>query len=127
MCRDRAHLGQLASVGPYADHVAGAAVAVAFVTPAVDDPLTYGVGADWLDLGQAAQSMMLMATSLGIGSVHAAVFAQERARELLGYPTDLRCDLLISFGYPAKDGLLDGPRAEPPRLPLAEVVHPERW
>jgi nitroreductase len=127
VCTDRDHLRELTVVGPYADHLAGAAMAVAFVSPVTDDPEMYGVGADFLDLGQAAQSMMLMATALGIGSVHAAVFDQEAARRLLGYPAEMRCDFLLSFGYPAKAGLLDAPRAEVPRLSLGEVVHPERW
>lgn len=120
-------LRALTAVGPYADHVAGAAAAVAFITPIADDPEMYGVGADWLDLGQSAQSMMLMATALGIGSAHAAVFEQVIARELLGYPPEQRCDFVFSFGYPAKPDLLDSPRAKVPRLPLAEVVHRERW
>jgi len=127
VCTDREHLRELTIVGPYADHLAGAAMAVAFVSPVTDDPEMYGVGADFLDLGQAAQSMMLMATSLGIGSVHAAVFVQAAARRLLGYPESMRCDFLLSFGYPAKEGLLDRPRARVPRLPLDEVVHRERW
>ena len=33
VCRDRAHLRELAAVGPYAGHLAGAAVAIALVTP----------------------------------------------------------------------------------------------
>ncbi len=33
VCEDREHLRELAAVGPFADHIAGAAVAVALVTP----------------------------------------------------------------------------------------------
>src|SRR4029079_13855418 len=33
VCRDRDHLRELSEVGPYADHIAGAAVAIALVTP----------------------------------------------------------------------------------------------
>jgi hypothetical protein len=44
---------------------------------------------------------MLAAAGLGIGSCHSAVGDQNLARELLGYPADKTCDLLISLGYPA--------------------------
>src|SRR5512136_1094837 len=33
VCRDREHLAQLATVGPWAGHLAGAAVAIALLTP----------------------------------------------------------------------------------------------
>ncbi|HEY2887966.1 MAG TPA: nitroreductase family protein, partial [Candidatus Limnocylindrales bacterium] len=69
---DRAHLRALAAVGPFAGHVAGAAVAIALVTP---DP--HGPGSPlsilW-DLGAAAQNMMLAAWELGIGSCPATVY-----------------------------------------------------
>ena len=39
VCRDREHLRELAGVGPWAGHLAGAAVAIALVTP---DPRTVG-------------------------------------------------------------------------------------
>ncbi|TME82975.1 MAG: hypothetical protein E6I45_04740 [Chloroflexi bacterium] len=57
VCRDRAHLRELATIGPYAGHLAGAAVAVALVTPdpsVADAPLSV-----MFDLGQAAGNMML--------------------------------------------------------------------
>ncbi len=63
VCLDRAHLGELAAVGPFARHLAGAAAGIALVTP---DPR--GVGASlsiMFDLGQAAANMMLAAWELG--------------------------------------------------------------
>ncbi len=125
VCRDRSHLRELSRLGPYADHVAGAAMAIAFVTPEVPDVRTYG--SIMYDLGQATQNMMLAAVSAGIGSVHAAVYEHDLARRLLGYPEGYRCDYLVSFGYPAKAGLLDAPRRRVPRVPLAELVHDEPW
>ena len=69
VCEDRAHLRELAAVGPYAGHLAGAAVAVALVTPdprVAEAPLSV-----MFDLGQAADSMMLVAWELGkIGRAH---------------------------------------------------------
>ncbi len=125
VCRDRAHLEQLAAVGPWAGHLAGAAVAVALVTPdprAADAPLSI-----LFDLGQAAQNMMLAAWELGIGSVPATVYEHELARRLLGYPDDRHCEFLLSFGYPADPEDLVRPRRPGKRKPRDEIVHDERW
>jgi nitroreductase len=125
ICRDRAHLGELAAVGPYASHLAGAAIAVALVTPnphGPDAPLSI-----LFDLGQAAANMQLAAWELGIGSVPATVYDQDLARQLLGYPADRYCEYLLSFGYPADPSALTAPPRSGGRRPLAELVHEERW
>ncbi len=125
VCRDRAHLRELSEVGPYADHIAGAAVAIALVTP---DPSSTASGRSILfDLGLAAENMMLAAWELGIGSVPATVYNSELARRLLGYPDDQSCEYLLSFGYPADPGDLTRPPRKGGRRPLSEVVREERW
>ena len=125
VCRDRAHLRELAAVGPYASHLAGAAVGIALVAPdpaAADAPLSV-----MFDLGQAAENMMLVAWEMGIGSVPATVHDHDLARRLLGYPADRHCEYLLSFGYPADSAALTAPRRAGGRKPLDEVVHEERW
>jgi nitroreductase len=125
VCRDRGHLDELAAVGPWAGHIAGAAVAVALVTPdprTADSPLSV-----MLDLGQAAANMMLVAWELGIGSVPATVYEHDRARELLGYPDSHHCEFLLSFGYPADPAILTAPNRAGGRRALADIVHQERW
>ncbi len=124
VCRDRVHLRELAAVGPWASHLAGAAVGIALVTPdpAADAPLSV-----MFDLGQAAASMMLAAWELGIGSVPATVYEHDLARRLLGYPADRHCEYILSFGYPADDAALRAPNRPGGRRPLAEIVHEERW
>ncbi|HYH92386.1 MAG TPA: nitroreductase family protein [Candidatus Saccharimonadales bacterium] len=125
VCRDRAHLQELAQVGPYAGHLAGAAVGIALVTP---DPTTTDAPLSVMfDLGQAADSMMLAAWELGIGSVPATVYEHDLARELLGYPADQRCEFLLSFGYPADPEDLTRPPKAGGRRSLGELVHEERW
>jgi nitroreductase len=79
------------------------------------------------DLGMAADSMILAAWELGIGSVPATVYDQDLARRLLGYPDDHHCEFLLSFGYPADPGDLTRPLRAGGRRPLAELVHEERW
>jgi nitroreductase len=125
VCRDRAHLTELAGVGPWAGHLAGAAVAIALVTP---DPRTADAPLSILfDLGQAAANMQLAAWELGIGSVPATVYDHDLARRSLGYPADRYCEYLLSFGYPADPAALTAPPRRGGRRPLAEIVHEERW
>lgn len=125
ICRDREHLRQLADVGPWAGHLAGAAAAIALVTPdpsATDAPLSV-----MFDLGMAADEMILVAWELGIGSVPATVYRQDLAREFLGYPEDCHCEFLLSFGYPADPSELTRPLKAGGRRPLDELVHEEHW
>lgn len=120
---DRRQLADLSTVWRYAAHVASSAATVALVAevqqdPARRDELQY-------DLGQATMSMALAAADLGIGSGHAAVADQRRAREVLGFPADRFCAYLLALGYPGDRPLR--PIAHPNRRPYAEVVHHERW
>ena len=125
VARDRDHLRELAEVGPWAGHVAGAAAAIALVTP---DPARSGVPLSVMfDLGMAADSMILTAWELGIGSVPATVYEQALARSLLGYPEDHHCEFLLSFGYPLDPDELTRPLQAGGRRPLEDIVHEERW
>jgi nitroreductase len=119
--RDRARLRELARVGRYADHLAGAPLAVALVTP---NPATTSMV--W-DLGRAAQNMVLAAWELGIGSVPATVYDHALAARLLGLPDDRRCDYLLSFGYPADASQLQAPNRAGGRRSLDDVVREETW
>jgi nitroreductase len=125
VCRERTHLRALSKVGPWAGHLAGAAVAVALVTP---DPRPASASPSILfDLGQAAENMMLAAWELGIGSVPATVYEHDLARRLLGYPADQHCEYLLSFGYPADPTALTRPPKRGGRRELDEMVRQERW
>jgi nitroreductase len=125
VCQDRAHLQELSKVGPYAGHLAGAAAGIALVIPdprIADAPLSV-----LFDIGQAADSMMLVAWELGIGSVPATVYEHDLAQRLLGYPDGQHCEFLLSFGYPADPADMTRPPKAGGRLPLDDVVHWERW
>ncbi len=123
--RDRAHLKELSAVGRYADHLAGAAVAIALLTP---DPKAEGEPLSLMfDLGLAAESMVLVAWELGIGSAPATVFDHDVAKALLGYPDDWHCEYILSFGYPADPDDLTRPLRPGGRRPLEEIVREERW
>jgi nitroreductase len=116
---DRAQLRDLATVWRGAGHVAASAATVALVVPAESDPARRASVS--YDLGQATMSMMLAAADLGVGSGHASVADQDRARELLGLPADRVCAYLVALGYPAARPLR--PMSRPDRRPFDDVVH----
>jgi nitroreductase len=122
---DRANLEALSKTGPYAGHIAGAAVAIALVTP---DPLGAGqpLSVVW-DVGGAAAQMMLVAWELGIGSCPATVYEQALVKERLGLPDGMWCEYILSFGYPRDPDMLTAPNRPGGRRPLDEVVFRERW
>ena len=123
--RDRERLAQLATLGPWCGHVAGAAAAVALVTP---DPRVEGASLSitW-DLGGAATQMMLVAWERGVGSCPATVYEADRAREILGYPAEMHCEFMLSFGYPADPAVLTRPNQAGGRRPVEDLVHQETW
>ena len=125
VCTDREHLSELSLVGPYATHLAGAAMAVALVVP---DPATHDAPYSIMwDLGRAAQNMTLAAWELGIGSVPATVYNQPLARELLSLPAGRWCEFFLSFGYPLDPSALTWAKRAGGRKALDAVVHLERW
>jgi nitroreductase len=118
----REGLRRMADLWRYGAHLADAAAAVAMLAPASTDPDARETYA--FDLGQAAMSMMLTAADLGIGSCHSSVGEQAAAREVLGFPDDRECVILLSLGYPVRPLT---PVDHPDRRTPAEVVHRERW
>lgn len=122
---DRARLRRLMEVGPFAEHVGGAAAAVALVTP---DPTVPGASLSLVwDAGLAAENMMLAAWELGVGSCPATVYEQSVARDILGFPPDRWCGYVLSFGYPADPSDFTRPPQSGGRRPLDSVLHRERW
>jgi len=69
----------------------------------------------------AAQNMMLLAYSLGIGSCPVVSFSKTALKELLNIPEHVDPVLILSFGYPEF-----WPKP-PKRRPLGEVIHVEEY
>jgi nitroreductase len=120
--KDKTSLKLLSECGEWAGHLAGAALAVAIVTP---DPT--GKFQTLFDSGQAAAFMQLAAWELGIGSCIASIYDLEKAREILGFPADMSLRFALSFGYPADEAKLSAPPKKGGRRSLEEVVRWERW
>ncbi len=70
-----------------------------------------------MDISMAAQNMMLMAYSLGLGSCPIASFNKLGLKHLLNISEEVDPVLMISLGYPS-----EWP-SPPARRPLEEVVH----
>jgi nitroreductase len=125
VCRDRERLTELARAGDYADHISGAAAAIAFLTPRTEERSKAESIA--FDLGQAVENAMLAAWELGVGSCHASVYDEPMVRRLLSYPPEMTCDLVVSFGYPADLASLSPPGSRGGRKVLRDLRHEERY
>jgi nitroreductase len=115
--RERETLKRLADCGPYATHLAGAAAAIALVSP---NPTGF-------DLGQVAAYLQLAAWSLGIGSCIGSMYDADRAKQILGIPADYHFDTALSLGYPDPTFVRPAAPAGQGRKPFDEVVRFERW
>jgi nitroreductase len=120
--RDKSILKALSECGTWAGHLAGAALGVAILTP---DP--EGQFQIMFDAGQCAAFMQLAAWELGVGSVPASIYEHEKARPILGFPSDWHLRVALSFGYPADEEKLFGAPKKGGRRSLEEMLHWDRW
>jgi nitroreductase len=120
--RDKAVLTALSECGTWAGHLAGAALAVAILTPDPDGKFQI-----MFDAGQAAAFMQLAAWELGVGSVPASLYEHEKAREVLGLPPEWHVRIALSFGYPLEEEKLSAAPKKGGRRSLEEVVHWDHW
>jgi nitroreductase len=123
--RNRDTLAALAKCGQFAGHLAGAKLAIALVMRGED-------ALSGMDEGRLMQNLMLAAWAHGVGSCIGSIYPdrnQQRARELLGIPTNRYLRTMLSIGYPASPQALRlPPNAGIPRgrRPLDDVVSSER-
>jgi nitroreductase len=79
---------------------------------------------DWMmfDVALFLANVTHAAYALDYGTVHVGLFDHAAAGAVLGTPDDIRVVELMPLGRPAGP-----PRAAPPRRPLTEFVHHERF
>lgn len=119
---DKAILKELSQCGEWAGHIAGAALAVAILTPEPTAKFQ-----TMFDAGQAAAFMQLAAWELGVGSCPASLYDFEQARAILGFPPEWHLRIALSFGYPVDEENLSAAPRKGGRKGLEEVVHWEKW
>lgn len=120
--QDKRILQEISGFGPFAGHLAGAALGVAILTP---DPAQKA--SIMFDAGQAAGYMQLAAWELGVGSCPATIYEPEKARAVLGFPPELHLRMMLSFGYPLDPALLSAPPRKGGREPLTQFIHWDRY
>jgi len=120
--RHRPTLQALSECGPWAGHLAGAALGVALVSEDPDQRFQI-----LSDLGQAAAYMQLAAWEQGVGSCPATIYEPDKARQILGFPPELRLRFALSFGYPLESERLTAPPLKGGRRTFDEAVHWEKW
>jgi len=74
-----------------------------------------------MDIAMAAQNVMLIATENGLGSCVVRSFNQAAVQSVLGLPSHVTPELLISLGYPAETV------APPKRKSVGAFTHWERY
>lgn len=80
---------------------------------------------DWymFDVALAMQNIALAAHALGLGAVHVGLLDAIKAAEILGVPPGFCVVELMPLGHP--DPSFE--HKAPPRKPLAEIVHQDKW
>jgi nitroreductase len=120
--REKEILKALSACGEWAGHVAGAALAVAILTPAPTEKFQ-----TMFDAGQAAAFMQLAAWELGVGSCPASIYQFEKAREILGFPSEWHLRIVLSFGYPLNETVVSALPKKGGRRDFDDIIHWDRW
>ena len=76
-----------------------------------------------MDIGMAAMGLCYEATSMGLGTCMIGTLSQEKVHRALGIPDERVVRLIITVGYPAKEG---EPRKKA-RKSLDEIVSYNKW
>jgi len=82
---------------------------------------SYGDVIDLLDVGFAAENILLAAHALGLGACAIGSFNEKGIGKVLEVPENWRPVLVISLGYPDKLPKI------PPKRPLSDVVYLDRY
>ncbi|HPG66867.1 MAG TPA: nitroreductase family protein [Candidatus Hydrogenedentes bacterium] len=77
-----------------------------------------------IDLGIAMEHMALKATELGLGTCWVGWFNEDRAKEILAIPEDVRVHVMLAVGYPRDPA---APQKPHKRKPLDRILFRNRW
>jgi nitroreductase len=75
-----------------------------------------------IDVAIALDHMSLVATELGLGTCWIGAFNEQKVKEILGVPEEIRVVQLMPLGYPSDPSLI-----RKSRLPFDRIVKHERW
>ena len=97
-----------------------AAVIICLAEPSASRPVGPFEGF-LIDLPIAIENMVLTAWDIGIGSCWIGAFQEEKVKELLSIPKNLRVVSLLTLGYP------DEKPKPKDRKPLTEIIHYNKY
>ena len=75
-----------------------------------------------IDVAIALDHISLAATELGLGTCWIGAFNEQKVKEILGIPQEIRIVQLMPLGYPSDPSL-----TRKSRLPFDRIVKHERW
>ena len=113
---------------------------IKIVTPGMEDPPTALVvicvnrsmlpvqndRSIYIDVGLAAENMLLAAHAQGLGGWPMTSFSPEAVQVLLNIPAGFRAEMFVGLGYPAKTPA-NGPRIPKMRIRVEDLVQWERF
>jgi nitroreductase len=91
------------------------------------------------DFGAAAQNIMLVAHSIGIGSCWLSAIDRDQIRKVLNVPFEYEIDTLIALGYPKEKPMIEEAkdsikyykdskgRLHVPKKSLKKIIHTNKW
>lgn len=84
------------------------------------------------DAALAMHNLVLAATDMGLGTCYLAAYKEDKVKELLGVPQELRVVCMTPLGYPTEkrslgEKFMKAVAGSSKRKPLEEVVHWDRW
>jgi len=118
--RDQADRQRLAAAARDQQFVAQAPLVIVACGTS-DLVMTCGQPAYAIDVAIALDHMTLAAASLGLGTCWIGAFYEDRVKEILAVPSEIRVVALLPLGYPAEK---PGPR---PRKSLEDIVAWGHW
>jgi len=118
--RDAARRSLLAKAARDQQFVGQAPVVIAACGTS-DLVMTCGQPAYAIDVAIALDHMTLAAAALGLGTCWIGAFYEDKVKEILGVPPEIRVVALLPLGYPAEE---PGPRG---RKSLDEIMSREHW
>ena len=118
--RDAATRSLLAKAARGQEFVGQAPVVIAACGTS-DLVMTCGQPAYAIDVAIALDHMTLAAASLGLGTCWIGALYEDKVKEILGVPPEIRVVALLPLGYPAVE---PGPRG---RKSLDEIIAREHW
>ncbi len=84
------------------------------------------------DSALAMHNLVLAATDMGLGTCYLAAYKEEKVKELLGVPENIRVVCMTPLGYPVEKvslgkKLTNAVTGSSKRKPLTEVAHWDKW